>query len=96
MAGRSGLLLLPATASLFAAAQGPAPRLDYDPAVYLAGDCLSPGLAGCNAAGRSNPSASQALLGVDREPLLLLELGGLLDLGPQVTGGRGPDETALR
>jgi hypothetical protein len=83
---------------LFATAAAPfgAERLGYDPAVYLAGDCLSPALTGCNAARRINVSASQALLEAGSTPQLRLELAGLLDLGPEVTGGSSQASRTLR
>lgn len=96
MAARSPRFGLLAAPVLLAASQAQTPRLPYDPAVYLAGTCLSPALNGCNAAARGTASASQAVLGLDLKPRLSFELGGLLDLGPQIAGGRGPDEVTLR
>lgn len=87
--------LLPVSLALVLAAAAPA-RLDYDPLIHLAGDCLSPALTGCNAAARPTISASQAVLGADPEPRLALELAGLLDSGPELTGGRPSKRIALR
>ena len=93
---QSELLSLLGALFLVAAVQGPVRSLEYDSAVFIAGDCLSPGLAGCNAAGRGASSASQALLSLDREPQLALDFSGLIDQGPELTGGRGPDQVASR
>jgi hypothetical protein len=89
LAAASGFLLAPAPPQ--------SSRLSYDPAVFVAGACLSPDLSGCGVASAAlagNRSASEALLDAGREPRLPLDLAGLIDMGPQVTGGGEPGETA--
>lgn len=81
------LLLLSATPLLLAGATPPAlPGLSFDQSVIFAGACLSPALDGCRGIPAQASPEVKPLAAV-LEPRLRLEIAGLIDLGPQVTGG---------
>ncbi len=85
------IALLVAGAVLPGAAPAPqASRLNYDPAVFLEGPCLSPALAGCNLAApsdRTNASASEALLEAGSGPRLPYDFAGILETNPELMSG---------
>ena len=77
-------LLLCAAGGLALIAAAP---LNYDPAVFRAGECLSGAGGSCAAPERVGASASEALLEAGNAPRLAVDFGGMLELGPEVTGG---------
>ncbi|HEX8443562.1 MAG TPA: hypothetical protein VF631_07930 [Allosphingosinicella sp.] len=85
--------------AVFLVAAAPAERLSYDLGVFLAGECLSPSLTGCGTADGvaiAKRSASEALLDAGREPRLELDIAVLSDIGPEVSGGGGPESPLAR